>query len=271
MTEDTQYYDSYKDDRDLILEYSQLSMDDAGIVNILGLGVDNLTREQAVVKTMKMIEEGGVHHIIPLTPYKHLRIRASSDLQLISNKADMHLASGGGLLWAAKKLKTPLKQQVHLLSFLMDIIRIAEIKEYSIFIVGARPEVTEKAFFNIKKSFPKIRIVGRHGGFFDANREKSVIEAMRKSEANIILVGLGFPKEDRWIYEIKKEFQNTVFVSVGGSIDVISGEITKAPPFFMERGLEWFYRIITRPWRIGRFFRTMFFFLQAFFKGLFSK
>jgi len=271
MADDTQYYDSYKEERDLILEYNQLSLEDAGKINILGIGVDNLTREQAVVKLMRMIDEGGVKHIIPLNPYKLLRLRSNSDLRVISNKADMHLASGGGLNWAARKLKTPLKQQVHLLSFLMDIIRIAEIKEYSIFIAGGRPETVEKTFFNIKKSFPNIRIVGRHGGYFNKDREKSVIEAMRKSEANIILVGLGFPKEEKWIYEIKNEFQNTVFISVGGAIDVISGEVTKAPPFFMERGLEWFYRIITRPWRIGRFFRTMGFFIEAFFKGLFVK
>jgi len=271
MSGDSQYYDSYKEERDLVLEYNQVTLEDAGIVNIQGIGIDNLTRSQAVVKVMNMIREGGVHHIIPLNPYKIQKIRSNTDLRLISNKADIHLASGGGIKWAANRLKTPLKEQVSILSFLMDIIRIAEIKEYSIFIVGGKPEIAEKAFFNIKKSFPNIRIVGRHGGFFNSEREKSVIEAMRKSEANIVFVGLGFPKEDKWIYKIKKEFNNTIFISVGGSIDVISGEIKKAPAYFMEKGLDWFYRIITKPWRIGKIIRTKFFFIQVTFKGLFVK
>ncbi len=153
----------------------------------------------------------------------------------------------------------------------MELVRLAEIKEYTIFLVGGKPETAERAFFNIKKSFPNIRIVGRHGGFFDAEREKSVIEAIRKSEADIVFVGLGFPKEDRWIYNIKKEFKNTVFISVGGSLDTISGDTRKAPPYFMERGLDWFYRIITRPWRAGRLFRVGLFFISVIFRKIFSK
>ena len=271
MAEETVYYDSYKEERDIILEYNQISLDDASTVNILGQRIDNVNRNQAVVKVMKMIEGKGVHHVMLLNPYKVHRILFNEDLRLISNKANMHLSTGAGLLWAAKTLKNPIKERIHTLSFLMDLIRISEIKQYSIFLVGGRPEITEKAFSNIKKSFPNIRIVGRHGGFFNSEREKSVIEAMRKSEANIIFVGLGFPKEDKWISKIRNEFQNTVFVGVGGSIDIISGEQRKAPAFFMERGLEWFYRIITKPWRIGRLFRVTIFYLQVIFKKLFNK
>lgn len=271
MSDDSVYYDSYKEDRDLVLEYKQVSLDDVSVKNILGIGVDNVTRTQAVVKVIKMIEEGGIHHIILLNPYKLKRLKSNSDLKIISNKADMHIASGAGITWAGRMLKTPLKEQISILSFMMDLIRISEIKEYSIFLVGAKPEIVEKAFANIKKSFPKIRIVGRHGGYFSAEREKSVVEAMRKSEANIIFVGLGFPKEEKWIYKIKNEFKNTIFIGVGGSIDIISGEIKKAPPYFMERGLDWFYRIITKPWRIGRLFRVILFFLHAISTRIFKR
>lgn len=268
---DKDYYNSYKEDRDLILEYHQVSVDDVTRSNIIGIGIDNVTRQQAIVKLIKMIDGGGVHHIISLDPYKLHRIRYNKDLKAISDKADMQLANGAGIGWAAKMLKTPIKERVPLLSFIMDIIRLSEIKEYSIFIVGGRPEITERAFFNIKKSFPNIRIVGRHGGFFNPEREKSVIEAIRKSEANIVFVGLGFPMEDIWIDKIRNEFTKTVFISVSGSIDTISGEVKKAPAFFMERGMEWFYRIMTKPWRIGRFLRVMVFFIHIFFKRLFLK
>lgn len=266
--EEMQYYDSYKEERDLILEYNQVSLDDASIVNILGIGVDNITRAQAVVKVMNMIKEGGVHHIVPMNPYKIMKTRSSVDLSVLINKADIHLPSGGGLMWAARKLKKPLKEQILLLSFMMDLVRISEIKEYPIFIVGGKPEVAEMAFANIRKSFPKIRIVGRHGGYFNKDREKAVVEAMRKSEAAIFFVGLGFPKEDRWIQKIRKDFTKGVFISVGGSIDIVSGSIKKAPSYFMERGLDWFYRIITKPWRIDRLFRTIWFFIKVKFKGM---
>lgn len=271
MSEDSLIYDSYKEERDLILEYNQAAEEDYRVVNIQGLGIHNLTRVQAVARIMKMIEAGGTHHIISVNPYKIQRIKSNNDLSIISNRADMHLAAGAGVEWAAKRLGTPIQERIGSLSLMMDLIRLAEVKEYTIFLVGGRPEVVEKAYTNIRKSFPNIRIVGRHGGFFSADRELSVIEAMRKSEANIIFVGLGYPREDKWIYKIRNEFSNTVFISVGGNLDIISGTARKAPPFIVDRGLEWFYRIITRPWRVGRMARTKIFFISVFFKGLFKK
>jgi len=273
MTGDSKYYNSYKDNDDLILEYNQVNLDDTSFSNIMNIGIDNLTRKQAVYKVMQMIEgkDQKVNHVIMLNPYKVHKMKSSNDLRLISEKADLHLASGGGLQWASGKLGNPIKERIGTLSFMMDLVRISEIKDYTIFIVGGKPEVAERSFFNIKKSFPNIRIVGRHGGYFNSEREKSVIEAIRKSEADIVFVGMGFPKEDKWIYRIKKEFKKTVFIGVGGSLDIVSGEEKKAPPYFMEKGLDWFYRIITKPWRIGRFIRMSLFFISVFFKGLFKK
>jgi N-acetylglucosaminyldiphosphoundecaprenol N-acetyl-beta-D-mannosaminyltransferase len=270
-THDDVYYDSWKEDRDLILEYNGIDLTDAGVSNILGIGVDNVSRSQAILKLSRMIEEGGVHHVIPVNPYKLIRFRSNKELNLIYSASDMKLASGAGVLWASKKVGFPLRERVDVLSFLMELVRLAEIKEYSIFIVGGRPEVAEQAFFNIKKSFPKIRIVGRHGGFFNSDREISIVEAMRKSQANIIIVGLGFPYEDRWITKNREMFKNAVFISVGGALDIISGVNRKAPAFFAERGLDWLYRIITRPWRYGRLLRVVFFDIRLFFYGLFRK
>src|SRR4030042_1272699 len=188
MKEKTVYYDSYKEERDLILEYNQVDLSDAKITNIMGIGVDNITRQQAVVRVMEMIKSGGVYHVISLNPYKIVRFRGNADLRVIPGTADMHLASGAGIQWAGRVLKTPIKERIPTLSFMMDIVRIAEIKEFSIFLVGGKPEIVERTFFNIRKSFPKIRIVGRHGGAFNAERGKSVIQAMGKTHANIVFV-----------------------------------------------------------------------------------
>jgi N-acetylglucosaminyldiphosphoundecaprenol N-acetyl-beta-D-mannosaminyltransferase len=269
MINQTAYYDSWKEERDVILEYNQVTFDDVNVVNVLGMGIDNVTRAQAVVKVMRMIEGGGVHHVIALNPYKLHRYIYNQDLNLISSKASMRIVTGAGLQWAARMCRSSIKERIPLMSFIMDLVRISEIKEYSIFLVGARPEIVEHAFTNIRKSFPKIRIVGRHGGYFNPEREKSVVEAMRKSNANIVFIGMGFPKEDKWINTYKNEFRNTVFIGVDGCIDIISGEIKKAPPFFMDRGLDWFYRIITKPWRIGRLFRLLLFCTQVIYKRIF--
>ncbi len=265
------YYDSWKENRDIILEYNQVNLDDSNIVNLLGLAIDNVTRDQSIVRVMNMIDTRGLHHIIFLNPYKIQRIRFNSDLKLIYNKASMYLVNGAGIQWAAKMLGEPLKERVPILSFIMDLVRIAEIKEYTIFLVGGKSEIVEKAFFNIRKSFPKIRIVGRHGGFFNTNREEAIIEAIQKSEPDIIFVGLGFPKEEQWVYKLKSELKHGVVIGVGGSLDVISGVIKKAPSFFMVRGLDWFYRIISRPWRIWRFLLVLLFYINIILKRIFRR
>lgn len=264
------YYDSWKENRDIILEYNQVSLDDVNIVNIAGMPVDNLTRDQSVVKTLNMIDKGGVHHLIFLNPYKLQKIKSNNDLNLIYSKASMYLNGGAGLQWAANILRNPLKERISTLSFMMDLVRVAEIKEYTIFMVGGKPEIVERANFNINKSFPKIRIVGRHGGYFSPDRELAIIQAIKKSEPDIIFVGLGFPKEEKWIYKLKSEIKKGVIIGVGGSIDIISGEIKKAPSYFMVRGLDWFYRIISRPWRVGRLIRVGSFFIQVIFKRIFK-
>ncbi len=268
MSGEEGFYDSWKEDRDLILEYNQVNLDDTNVVNILGIPVDNLSREQAVVKTIKMIEKGGTNHVIFLNPYKIQRINFNTDLKLIFSKASMYLTGGAGIQWASRMLGSPIRERISILSFMMDIIRVAEMKEFTIFLLGGKPEIVERTFFNIKKSFPKVRIIGRHGGFFNDDREKAIIEAVKKSEPDIIFAGFGFPKEDKWIYKLKNELKSGVLIGVGGSFDIISGEVKKAPPFFMDKGLDWFYRIVTRPWRIGRFMNVMLFYIKVIFKRI---
>ena len=257
---------SFYEDRDYLLEYNQVALDNITPVDILGVKITNLSRTQATVVIMDMIEKGGTYHVLPLNPWKLEKTKSGQKNKTVFSTVDLMIAEGAGLQWAAKKLKTPLKERIPLLSLMMDLVRISELKEYTIFLIGGKPETTELAYKNIKRSFPNIRIVGRHGGFFDSEREKDVIEAIRKSEANIVFVGMGFPIEDRWIHKIRKEFRHTVFISVGGTLDVIAGK-RKSSTFMIERGLDWFYRIITRPWRFGRFLRTLKFFIHARLRG----
>ena len=97
MTDKSVYYDSYKEDRDIILEYNQINLKEVGVSNILGMGIDNLTCMHSVAKVVKMIEEGGVHHVINLNPYKLLRYRANRELKTIYNKSSLRFASGAGI------------------------------------------------------------------------------------------------------------------------------------------------------------------------------
>jgi N-acetylglucosaminyldiphosphoundecaprenol N-acetyl-beta-D-mannosaminyltransferase len=140
-----------------------------------------------------------------------------------------------------------------------------------IFFLGGRPSVTEGSYFNLKKSFPEMKVVGRHTGYFDNNREKAVLQAIRKTSPKVLLVGLGYPKELEWIRRNQKQLENMVVIGVGGSFDIMSGKAKKAPDFFQNRGLTWLYRIITRPYRLLAWWRMFLFYLFTLFFHLFKK
>jgi len=268
------FYDSNKEDRDVILEYNNIPLNEVKPYDICGVPVWNFTMAEAIAQITALIEKGGVYHFISLDPYKLYKIKTDKSLKFIKDSAEgevKNFATGAGVLWASKTLGSPLPETIPFFSFLMELIRLAEAKEYPLFFMGSKNEIVEKAFNNLKKSFPNLKIIGRHGGYFLSQREEDIVEAMRKSEPKIVFVGLGFPREDKWIQRIKVCFKNTIFISIGGSLDVISGQMKKAPDFFINRNLAWFYRIIIRPWRIGRFLGVLFFFFLVLLTKFFQK
>ena len=111
MPEEMSYYESYKE-KDLLLEYTEVDISNIPVINILDTGIVNITRIQAVAKIMDMVNAKKVHHVMCMNPYKIMRIKSNNDLNLISKKADMHLACGAGISWAARMLKTPLREVI---------------------------------------------------------------------------------------------------------------------------------------------------------------
>lgn len=103
--------------------------------------------------------------------------------------------------------------------------------------------------------YPGLKIVGGHNGYFDAEEEKKIIADIKRLSPSILLVGLGAPKQEKWIYEHLEEVGAKVAIGVGGSFDVMAGNVKRAPKLFRKLGLEWFYRLITQPTRWRRMMR----------------
>ncbi|EQA63367.1 WecB/TagA/CpsF family glycosyltransferase [Leptospira alexanderi] len=263
---------SAKDDRDYLLDYQVIQTETLGKTDILGVPFDNVTQDESVAKIYRLLQEKEkFHHILFLDPVKIMSVRKGKKLHRITEKATMILAEGAGLQWAAARLGKILKERISTIALMMDLVRLCELRNYSIFMLGGKEDVIEKVYFTLSRHFPGVRIVGRHAGYMNPQRELMVKESIRKTSPNLIFLAMDFPEQEIWIENNTAFFGHSVIIGVSGSLDILSGKVRKAPNFFKLRGLVWLWRILSKPWRLFRFFRMFQFFTVVFFKSLFQK
>lgn len=179
------------------------------------------------------------------------------------NRADYIVPDGIGIVKASRILKRPLKERVAGFDLMGELLKLAEQEKYKVYLLGAKHTTLEKAYINIKNAHPNLNIVGRHHGYFDLSDE-SVVQDVIQSDADLIFVALGFPRQEYWIEKYISRFNKGLFMGVGGSFDVWSGEVKRAPQSWIDRDLEWLYRLIQQPFRIKRMLV-----LPKFFIGIF--
>ncbi|MCU0824907.1 MAG: WecB/TagA/CpsF family glycosyltransferase [Leptospira sp.] len=252
-------HNSSKEERDILLEYQNIDVSKLETIQVLGVPIDNVTSDEAIAKLFRVLEKKeGIHHVLFLDPIKLMRMRPGKALHRITEKAGTILVEGAGIGWMTRGR---LKARVTPIAVMMDLIRLAEIKEFTAFIFGSKDDVVERIFFNLTRHFPKVRIVGRHAGHLDRQRELRVKEAIRKTGPDIIFLAMDFPDQEIWIENNTGYFGKAVIIGVGGALDMLSGNDRKAPDWFKDRGLTWLWRIVSRPYRIRRIWETFYFIL----------
>ena len=138
---------------------------------------------------------------------------------------------------------------------MLQICKKSQEYHSKIYLFGAKPEIVEKAKQNLQTEYPQINIVGVCDGYCD---ESVAIEKIKSSNADILFVGLGSPKQEQFIIKNKEQLDNIkIFMPVGGSFDVISGAKKRAPKWMIEYNLEWLYRAFQEPKRVFRQLKLM--------------
>ena len=122
----------------------------------------------------------------------------------------------------------------------------------TVYLFGSKPGVAELAKQNIESKYEGIEVVGISDGYFDTEKEKQIIADINDKKPDVLLVCLGAPKQEKWIYEHKDVLDVKVCLGVGGTLDVISGQSERAPEFYIKHNIEWLYRLKKQPSRIGR-------------------
>lgn len=221
-------------------------------VDILGIPVDSIKMSEAVERIGSFIEEGGVHSVY--TPNSEIMMAAQRDPQLrsIMINADMLTADGAGVVLASKILGHSVPEKVSGFDLVCEVFKAYAHKGIRCFLLGSAPGVAEEAARNISADYPGLIVAGYRDGYFTEYQDDEITNTINASNADILLVALGAPKQEKWIFSHKGRLNVKVCIGVGGALDVLSGKAKLAPDFFRRNGLEWLYRLYKEPKRAVR-------------------
>ncbi len=233
-------------------------------VDILGVKIVPLTMEQTVKKIIGFLNEQKNHLIF--TPNPEVIMAADKDkaFRNILNEADLVIPDGIGVILASKILKKEIPERVAGCDLIQQIFSRIKNTEKTVYFFGAAPGIAERAAKNMQNTHENLKVIGTRHGFFNKEEEPKIVEKINALAPDILLVGLGVPKQEKWLCRYRNKLNVKVCIGVGGSFDVLSGNIKRAPNSFQKLGLEWLYRLIQQPKRWVRMLQLPLFMLKIF-------
>ena len=236
-------------------------------VDVLGVGFDDTTAEQAVLYACGIMRSGEKAYIVTPNPEIVWAARRDEALRNALGGAGLVLPDGIGIILGARILGRPIRGgRVPGIDFVTALFeKMAECGE-SVYLLGARPGVAEEAGQKLAEKYPGLTIAGAADGFFDD--DDSVITRINSVSPDLLLVCLGAPKQELWMAENHGRLNAGLCAGLGGSLDIFAGNVKRAPVFFRKLGLEWFYRLITQPSRIKRMIKLPLFIFAVILKRI---
>lgn len=230
-------------------------------INILGIKIDIITINEIIKRIESFLNSDCGHYIVTANPEMIVLAQKDQGFRDIINDADLIVPDGIGLILASKIISH--KENLNERAQGIDLIyRIAKNfdnppQKIRIFFLGARGENAKLASQKIKKNFPHIEIAGFFGGNASEEGDRVAVSIINQSKPNILFVAYGAPKQEKWIARNLKKLPTVrLAIGVGGAFDIISGKIKRAPFWMRKAGLEWLWRLIQEPRRIGRIYNA---------------
>ncbi len=221
-------------------------------VCIKGVALDNVDMDEALERFRGMLRAQGCSIIV--TPNCEIIMAARKDAELADalKKAELAVPDGIGVKLAASALKTPLKQRIGGIDFCFEALKICASEGVSVFFLGGKEGVAGEASEALEKDIPGLRTAGVRNGYFAPEEEADIVRQINASGAGLLVAGLGCPLQEKFMARHSEELSVRAAAGVGGSMDVWSGRLKRAPGAMTGMGLEWLYRLAQQPKRIGR-------------------
>lgn len=221
-------------------------------IKIFGLPIDVVTLESASERFKQLLDRSVFSFICTPNTEIVMVARKDEELKEILKSSDMNIPDGIGLVIASKIHKLGLIERVTGVDLMEEMLEFCDYSRKSIYILGAKPGIAKMAVYNIKHKYSNIRVKGYRHGYFNRNEENEIIQEINNLSPDILFVALGAPRQEKWIYNHRKDLNVKIAIGIGGSVDIWAGTSKRAPKIFRVLGLEWFYRLIKEPWRFKR-------------------
>jgi len=221
-------------------------------IDILGVNVEPLTRQDAIIRIEDLIVADAPRSVCIVNAHTLNISWKNEDYRRILDGADLVLNDGSGVSWAARMQDRKFLDNMVGTDFVPALCDHLQEKGRSIFLLGAAPGVAESAASILKARYPGLMIAGSHHGYFTKLEEGEVLDIIRKSDPDVLLVALGNPKQEIWIHENMAKLGVPVSIGVGALFDYLSGRVRRAPRWMLDRGIEWVFRLIVEPKRLWR-------------------
>lgn len=223
-------------------------------VELLGYSIDDYSFDEAVLKAKELIDSDKVSQVITINPEMFQTADNDSSFANIVREAEMVIPDGIGIK-IGLKLTGKNVARIPGIDFAKKLLKESALSNIPVAIIGSKEEVITKAIENLQNEISGLNIVYYHNGYFDNDEE--IYSELKNHSPKLILIAMGSPRQEKFIYEAKKKLNPALMVGIGGSLDVWSGFVKRAPKIYQVLGLEWLYRTITQPSRFKRIFPTL--------------
>lgn len=218
---------------------------------ILGLPVDQITYGDILTEVPKFLASNRKMSIISVNPQIALEAKKYPSVVDLIEKSTHRIPDGIGIVLVSKMTGGKIKERVAGFDLMVKLLEYADKTQKKCFFYGAKPEILKSTIKNIHKDYPNLIVAGSIDGYTKMTNHE-IVTQMNAVQPDFVFVALGFPRQELWLAENMASVNGRVFQDVGGSFDVLSGHVKRAPEFFIKTHLEWLYRSLSNPTRIGR-------------------
>lgn len=223
------------------------------VASILGIEVDALTMDESVALLRQNTLAGKRTFVV--TANAEIVMMAHENKaygDLLRHKADLVLPDGTGTVWAGNYLGYRVPERVAGYDLYLRLLKEAARHDLPVYFFGGTPGIAEAAAEEGRRRWPGLRVVGCRNGYFQAEEEEGIVEAINASGAKMLFAALGAPKQEQWLDRYADRLRPSLLMGIGGSFDVLAGKVQRAPKWMQDARLEWLYRLLKQPSRLGR-------------------
>ena len=222
-------------------------------IELLNTYVDNYSMSDTLDLILDNVEKDNqIHHVV-VNAGKIVAMQDDPQLRKSVNESDLINADGQAVVWASRLLGKPIVERVAGIDLMENLVKLAHENGLKIFFFGAKEEVVKKVTQIYAQRYSPQIIAGYRNGYFDKSEEESIADHIAASGAHILFVAISSPTKENFLFENKNRLSNVNFImGVGGSFDVVSGKVKRAPLWMQKIGLEWFYRFLQEPGRMWK-------------------